>query len=182
MIASENNFSPETSFGRLYFVFTGTAGLIVTTLALTYILHVYTALQERDSLGLELHLLTDQTNDAAELLAGLGAHGHMHSSYTELGNAAAQLAAPTRPTTTIRYSFSFALRSPTTPSPALPYSPSTRVSLVKSGLDDEEYRWLKESATLAQLRAAAERLVNNLFESLPAWPARGTDCRRPCGG
>lgn len=45
VIASENNFSPETSFGRLYFTFTGTAGLIVTTLALTYILHVYTALQ-----------------------------------------------------------------------------------------------------------------------------------------
>lgn len=90
VIASENNFSPETNFGRLYFTFTGTAGLVVTTLALTYILHVYTALQERDSLGLELHILTGETNDAAELLAGLGAHGHLHTSYTELGNAATQ--------------------------------------------------------------------------------------------
>ena len=165
VIASENNFSPETSFGRLYFTFTGTAGLIVTTLALTYILHVYTALQERDSLGLELHLLTDETNDAAELLAGLGAHGHMHSSYAELGDAAAQLAAIDEAYHHYPVLFFFRFEEPFYAVSSMALLAFDSISLIKSGLGDEEYRWLKESATVAQLRAAAQRLVNNLFES-----------------
>lgn len=165
VIASENNFSPETSFGRLYFTFTGTAGLIVTTLTLTYILHVYTALQKRDSLGLELHLLTAQTNDAAELLAGLGAHGHMHTGYTELGSAAAQLAAADEDYHHYPVLFFFRFEEPYYSVSSIALLALDTVSLVKSGLDDEDYRWLKESATLSQLRDAARRLLNNLFES-----------------
>jgi hypothetical protein len=132
---------------------------------LTYILHVYTALQERDSLGLELHLLTDQTNDAAELLAGLGAHGHMDTGYAELGNAAAQLAAADEAYHHYPVLFFFRFEEPYYAVSSIALIALDSTSLIKSGLDDEEYRWLKESAALTQLRAAALRLVNNLFES-----------------
>lgn len=165
VIASENNFSPENSFGRLYFTFTGTAGLVVTTLALTYILHVYTGLQERDSLGLELHLLSGETNDAAELLAGLGAHGHMHTGYTELGSTATQLVGADEAYHHYPVLFFFRFEEPYYSVSSIALLALDTASLIKSGLDDEEYRWLKESATLTQLNAAAHRLVNNLFES-----------------
>ncbi len=175
VIASENNFSPETSFGRLYFTFTGTTGLIVTTLALTYILHVYTGLEARDSLGLELHLLTGETDDAAELLAGLGAHGHLHSSYTELGDIAAQLVATDESYHHYPVLFFFRFEEPYYSVSSIALVALDTVSLIKSGLDDEEYRWLKESAAVTQLRGAAQRLVITLMEAFlhgpPAAPA-----------
>jgi len=122
-------------------------------------------LQKRDSLGLELHLLTAQTNDAAELLAGLGAHGHMHTGYTELGSAAAQLAAADEDYHHYPVLFFFRFEEPYYSVSSIALLALDTVSLVKSGLDDEDYRWLKESATLSQLRDAARRLLNNLFES-----------------
>lgn len=36
------------------------------------------------------------------------------------------------------------------------------VTLIKSGLDDQQYAWLKESASVAQLRRAAMMLVTTL--------------------
>lgn len=157
------------------------SALIVTTLALTYILHVYTALQERDSLGLELHLLTNQTNDAAELLAGLGAHGHMHSGYTELGDAATQLAATDEAYHHFPVLFFFRFEEPFYAGSSIALLAFDTVSLIKSGLDDEEYRWLKECATVTQLRAAAQRLVNNLFESFLHGPPEGPTAIDPAG-
>jgi hypothetical protein len=137
LIKSVSQSAPEISLGRSYFTFTGTAGLIVTTLALTYILQVYTALQDRDSLGLEMHLLTDQTNDVAELLAGLGAHGHMHTGYTELGNAAAQLSATDQTYHHYPLLFFFRFEEPYYAVSSIALLAFDAASLSKSGLDDE---------------------------------------------
>jgi hypothetical protein len=175
VIASDINYSPETSLSRLYIVFTGTAGLVVTTLALTYILHVYTGLQSRDSLGLELHLLTGETDDAAELLAGLGAHGHLHSSYTELGDIAAQLVGTDESYHHYPVLFFFRFEEPYYSVSSISLVSLDAVSLIKSGLDDDEYRWLKESAAVTQLRGAAQRLLTTLMDAfldgLPPEPA-----------
>jgi hypothetical protein len=165
VIASENNYAPETTFGRLYFTLTGTLGLIVTTLTLTYILHVYTGLQERDTVGLELHLLTDETDDAAELLAGLGAHGHLDSSYIKLGELAAQIVGVDEAYHHYPVLFFFRFKEPYYSVSSVALLALDTVALVKSGLDDEEYRWLKESATLVQLHGAARRLLSTLLEA-----------------
>ena len=175
VIVSENNFSPETTAARLFVIFTSTAGLIVTTLSLTYILHVYTALQERDAVGLELHMLTDETGDAAELLAGLGPHDHLSSSYVELGELAAQLVAVQEAYHHYPVLFFFRFEEPYYAVSSISLVALDTVNLVKSGLDDEEYGWLKQSATIAQLRRAAQRLVITLHEAFlggpPAPPA-----------
>lgn len=179
VIVSENNFSPETSFGRLYFTFTATAGLIVTTLALTYILHVYTGLQARDSLGLELHLLTGETDDAAELLAGLGTHGHLHSSYAELGDVAAQLVSTDEAYHHYPVLFFFRFEEPYYSVSSITLVALDTVALVKSGLDDEEYRWLKESAAVTQLRGAAQRLLITLMAAFLHGPPEEPDAVDP---
>jgi hypothetical protein len=163
VIASDINYSPETSLSRLYIVFTGTAGLVVTTLALTYILHVYTGLQQRDSLGLELHLMTGSTDDAAELLAGLGAHGHLHTGYTELGAVAAQLVAIDEAYHHYPVLFFFRFEEPYYSVSSVSLIAFDTVALIKSGLDDEEYRWLKESAAVTELQGAARRVVTTLM-------------------
>jgi hypothetical protein len=175
VVASENNFSPETSAARLFTIFTSTAGLIVTTLTLTYILHVYTGLQARDALGLEVHLLTGETGDAAELLAGLGPHGHLANSYTELGQIGAQIVATEEAYHHYPVLFFFRFEEPYYAVSSIALVALDTVTLVKSGLDDEEYGWLKESATISQLRRAAQRLVTTLHEAFldgpPAPPA-----------
>lgn len=179
VIAFDSNIAPETSFGRLFLIFTSTAGLIVTTLTLTYILHVYTGLQARDTLGLELHLLAAETDDAAELLAGLGAHGHLDSSFTKLGEMGAQMVAIDESYHHYPVLFFFRFAEPYYSISSVALVALDTVSLVKSGLDDEEYRWLKESATLAQVRGAALRLLDTLFTAFLHGPPPKPDAVEP---
>jgi hypothetical protein len=49
------------------------------------------------------------------------------------------------------------------------------VSLIKSGISDDDYRWVKESAAVAQCWRVAILLVGTLEEVfLPGEPAQGT--------
>lgn len=169
-VVGDNNFSPETTGARLFFIFASIAGLIVTTLTLTYILHLYTALQDRDALGLEVHLLTDDTGDAAELLAGLGAHGHLSQSYTELGQVAVKLISVQEDYHHYPILFFFRFEEPYYSVSSIALVALDTVTLIKSGLDDEEYAWLKESATVAQSRRAALRLVTTLMDAFLGGP------------
>lgn len=162
-IASEPNFSPETGPFRLFFLFTSIFGLIVTTLTLTYILHVYTGLQERDALGLEVHMLTDETGDAVELLAGLGPQGDLERSYTELSEIATSIVASEEALHHYPVLFFFRFEEPYYAASSIALVMLDTVTLIKSGLDDEEYGWLKESAGIAQLRRAAQRLVHTML-------------------
>jgi hypothetical protein len=165
VVFGDNNIAPETSGARLYIIFTSTAGLIVTTLTLTYILHVYTGLQNRDVLGLELHLLTDETGDAAELLAGLGAHGHLSDSFSELSQVASQIVAVEESYHHYPVLFFYRFSEPYYSVSSITLVALDAVTLIKSALDDEEYAWLKESAAVAQLRRAATRLTKTLMNA-----------------
>lgn len=175
VVFGDNNYAPETSGAQLYFIFMSTAGLIVTTLTLTYLMHVYTGLQTRDALGLEVHLLADETGDAAELIAGLGAHGHFSDSVSELADVASKIVSVEESYHHYPVLFFFRFAEPYYAVSSLTLVALDTVALVKSGLDDEEYAWLKESAAVAQLHRASLRLVKTVstafLEGLPDPPA-----------
>ena len=75
---------PQTALYRVLSVTEGLIGFSVITLSLTYLMSVYSALVRRNTLALALHHQSAGTDDAAELLARLGAGG-------EFGNATQQL-------------------------------------------------------------------------------------------
>src|SRR5437764_2524697 len=160
-----SNFAPATSAMRLFFVANSLIGISVLTLSLTYILQIYSALRERNTLGLKLHVLTRETGDAAELVAGLGPEGDFHSGYTLLIEAAAELTALKEAHHFYPVLFYFRFRQP-----FYSVSHSARlvldaVTLIWTAIDQERYRWLSKSAAVSQLHDAALLTMKTLEEA-----------------
>jgi hypothetical protein len=87
-IVGAGDHSPATGPMQLLYLFDSLVGVSVLSLTLTYLMQVYTALRERNSLAMELHLLSAETDDAAELLVRLAPDGDPSGAIetlTELG-------------------------------------------------------------------------------------------------
>lgn len=163
--AGASNFAPSTSAMRLFFFANSITGISVLTLALTYLLQVYSALRERNTLGLKLHVLSRETGDAAELLAGIGPEGEFHTSYTILVEVAAELTALKEAHHFYPVLFYFRFRQPF-------YSVSHNarlvldlVTLIWTAIDQPRYRWLTKSAAVSQLYDAAMLIMQILEEA-----------------
>ena len=63
-------------------------GMSVMSLVLTYVMQIFNALRTRNTLGLAIQTLSDDTGDAAELIAGLGPHRQFNSGFTTLSSLA----------------------------------------------------------------------------------------------
>jgi len=61
---------------------------VVLSLTLTYLMQVYSALQQRNTLGLKINLMTAESGDAADLIAGLGPDGQFSAGYANLATLA----------------------------------------------------------------------------------------------
>lgn len=161
-IVGASDFTPHTSLTRLLFLFNSLIGMSVMSLTLTYLMQVYTALQRRNVLAMNIHFLSGCTGDAAELLARLGPEGQFSGGFTnlsELGVAITQ-AKEAHHFYPVLFYFRFS-------DPYHSVSRSTlvvldTVSLIKSALDDQKYRWLKEAGAVAQVWEASMLLVTSL--------------------
>ena len=161
-IVGSSDFTPQTPLSRLYFLFNSLAGASVLTLTLTYLMQIYTALRDRNALGLNLFLLTRRTGDAAELIAGLGPHGDFSPGYTIVVEIATGMtnAKESHHFYPVLFYFRF-------PEPYYSVSMSTlialdTVTLLRSAVDDERNGWLKHSAAVSQLWDASVYLVKIL--------------------
>jgi hypothetical protein len=74
-IVGAGDHSPATGSMQLLYLFDSLVGVSVLSLTLTYLMQVYTALRERNVVAMDLHLLTAETDDAAELLVRLAPDG-----------------------------------------------------------------------------------------------------------
>jgi hypothetical protein len=90
-IVGSSNFTPHTPGFRLFYLLNSLIGMSVVSLTLTYLMQVYNALQQRNTFGLKLYLLTSETADAAELIAGLGGQGQFSSGYSNLAELASEM-------------------------------------------------------------------------------------------
>jgi hypothetical protein len=74
-IVGAGDHSPAAASMQLLYLFDSLIGVSVLSLTLTYLMQVYTALRERNVVAMDLHLLTAETDDAAELLVRLAPDG-----------------------------------------------------------------------------------------------------------
>jgi hypothetical protein len=159
-----SDFKPQSAVFQALYMLNSLIGMSVMSLVLTYVMQIYNALRTRNALGLAIQTLSDETGDAAELIAGLGPHGQFNSGFTTLSTLAFNASAIKESHHFYPLLFYFRFAEPY-------YSVSQTatvlfdtVSLLKSALRDEDYSWLKESATVAQCWRAAMLLVGMLEE------------------
>jgi len=139
----------------MYFLLNSIIGTTVVWLTLTYLMQVYNALQRRNSVGLQLHLLTGESDDAAELLAGGGPGGQFdgsRSTISDLANSMSQIKEAHQIYPVLFY-FRFTQSFYSVSSSG--FTALDLVSLVETALSHQKYTWLKESAVVAQLWSAS---------------------------
>jgi hypothetical protein len=159
-----SDFRPQSAVFQALYMLNSLIGMSVVSLVLTYVMQIYNALRSRNALGLAIQTLSDDTGDAAELIAGLGPHGQFNSGFNNLSSLASNASEVKESHHFYPLLFYFRFTQPY-------YSVSQTatvlfdtVSLLKSALSDEDYNWLKESATVAQCWRSAMLLVRMLEE------------------
>jgi len=168
-----SDFKPQSAVFQALYMLNSLIGMSVMSLVLTYVMQIYNALKSRNVLGLAIQTLSDETGDAAELIAGLGPHGQFDSGFSNLSSLASNVCDVKESHHFYPLLFYFRFAEPY-------YSVSQTatvlfdsVSLLKSALSDEDYGWLKESATVAQCWRAPMLLVGMLEDVfLPGQPAQ----------
>ena len=161
-IVGASDFTPHTSPTRLLFLFNSLIGMSVMSLTLTYLMQVYTALQRRNVLAMNIHFLSGCTGDAAELLARLGPQGQFSSGYTNLSQLGVEMTMAKEAHHFYPVLFYFRFSDPYHSVSRSTLVALDTVSLIKSALDDQKYRWLKEAGAVAQLWEASMMLVTTL--------------------
>jgi hypothetical protein len=169
-----SDFKPQTSGLKALYMFNSLTGMSVMSLVLTYVMQIYNALRTRNALGLAIQTLSNDTGDAAELVAGLGPQGQFTSGYNNLSSLASSACAVKESHHFYPLLFYFRF-----PEPYYSVSKTATVlldtvSLMKSGIKDDEYRWLKESAAVAQCWHVAMLLVGTLEEVFLGQSAQGS--------
>ena len=92
-IVGSGSFSPQFSRYRLIYLFDSIVGLSVTSLTLTYLMQIYSQLQQRNTFALKIYLATRKTGDAAVLVAGMAPGGEWSYGSSPLWELAADIAA-----------------------------------------------------------------------------------------
>lgn len=172
---------PNDSVFRIMYLFDGVTGLSILTLTLTYIMEIYSALHDRNTLALKLYLLTRRTGDAAELVAGLGAGGDFSVSYSMVAEAAAEIASLKESHNFYPVLFYFRFRAPYYSVSMLSNIALDAATLLSTALDEHKYGWLAESGAVVALKESAALLVDTLQQTFipeTSAKARQVDERR----
>ncbi|MBV9773406.1 MAG: two pore domain potassium channel family protein [Gemmatimonadetes bacterium] len=166
-IVGASDYGPTSPGYKLLFLFNSLVGMSVTSLTLTYLMQVYTALRSRNVLGLMVQTQSGETGDAAELLARWGPRGRFDGGYNNLSTLAGEVAAikETHHFYPVLFYFRFEEAF---------YAPSRillvaldAAALVRTALDPRELGWLQESAALAELERSSALLLRTLDQNFP---------------
>jgi hypothetical protein len=161
-IVGSGGFEPHTTAMRAVCLFNSIAGASVLSLTLTYLMQVYNALLRRNSLALTLHLLSGESDDAAELICGLGPRGDFSTGATTLADLSSELALIKEMHHLYPVLFYFRFREPFYAVSALTATSLDTASLIRSALDEDRHGVLKASGSLRQLERSAIMLVQTL--------------------
>jgi len=174
-IVGASDYGPTSAGYKLLFLIDSLMGLSVTSLTLTYVMQVYTALRSRNTVGLTLHAQTGDTGDAAELLARWGPGGRFDGGYDHLSTLAGEVAAIKEAHHFYPVLFYFRFDE-------VFYAP-TRVllvaldaaALIRTALDPRELGWLQQSAALVELDRVSALLLRTLDGCFPVEAAPTAD-------
>jgi len=158
-VVGAGEFGPRTTPYRLLYWFNSLVGMSVLSLTLTYLMQLYSALRERNILGLKLHLATGETGDAAELLALVGPHGEFDTAL--LSEAAAEVAAAKEGHHFYPVLFYFRFDTPIYAVSRVCLVALDAVTLIRTALT-ERYATVQQSAPVEQLERGAMKLLESL--------------------
>lgn len=161
-IITTGDCSPRTAGFRWLYLANGIVGMAVLSLTISYLMQLYSALRERNTLGIKLELMTGQSGDAAELIAGLGPEGDFSVGMSALAEIAAELAAVKEAHHFYPILFYFRFDEPYYSVSRSTFVALDTVTLFKSALDAEAYARTVESSAVTQLWRAALMMVTSL--------------------
>jgi hypothetical protein len=162
-IVGASDYGPTSPGYKLLFLFNSLVGMTVTSLTITYVMQVYTAVRSRNTLALAMHAQSAETGDAAELIARWGARGHFDSGHSDLSTMAGDMAA---------------IKEVFYAPPRFLLVALDAAALVRTALDERELGWLQESAALDELERTTTMLLRTLAESSPALARTPVDMTR----
>jgi hypothetical protein len=160
--AGPGSIAPHTPAYRLFFLLEPLLGISIMTLAISYLLQLYSAVKSRNVLAMKVELMTSRTGDGARLVAALGPEGRFDVGYTVLAELGAELVSVKE--AHHLYPVLFYFRFP------LPFYDLSRftlvlldaVTLMHAALDDREAGWLKRSAAMETLEGGGLVLIETL--------------------
>lgn len=165
-LVGSGNFSPQTPTFKAFYIANSFVGMTMISLTLTYLMQIYTALQRRNTLALSVHGMSGGTGDAADLIASVGPQGNFNNGYTHLASLASETGAVKEAHHFYPVLVYFRFIEPYYTLSRLTTVLLDAVTLIKSGLDDEEFASLKESAAVNGMWRAAMRLLASVDEVL----------------
>jgi hypothetical protein len=179
-LVGSSNYEPQTGPLRLLFLFNSVVGTSVISLTLTYLMQVYTALRERNSLGLAIDTLTSETGDAAKLIAAVAPGGDFSSSTSDLGELASQMVKVKEAHHFYPILFYFRFEDPRYSVSRFALIALDAVSLLRTALDGPEAKRLQASGPVEQLDRASLMLVRTLERTFV--PRSSTQSTEEAGG
>lgn len=166
-IVGASDYGPTTPGYKLLFLFNSLVGMSVTSLTLTYLMQVYTALRSRNTLGLMVHAQSGETGDAAELIARWGPGGRFDGGYNNLSTLAGQVAAIKETHHFYPVLFYFRFEESFYAASRMLLMTLDAAALIRTALDPRELGWLQKSAGLAELERSSALLLRTLTENFP---------------
>lgn len=165
---------PQTEFYRFLTLVQAALGFSIFTLTITYLLSVYNALIQRNSFALSLHHRSDTTADAAELLARLMAGGSVDGLQQDLSNMARDLMNLLEAQHSYPVLLFFRFQPRYYGMPRLLLLLLDTATLIKSGLDAEQYRSLVNSAAVAELSGGSLQMLDEVSRTILSSQRRRT--------
>lgn len=166
-IVGGGDYAPHTAATRMLYLANSLVGTSVLSLVLSYLVQVYSALRERNTLALSVDLMTGGTGDAAEMLARLMPAGDGGTATSELGNLARSLAATKEAHHFYPVLFYFRFKDPRYSVSRICFVLLDLATLVDTALDPRRYGALAKSGPVTSLRLGASLLIETLDGNFP---------------
>lgn len=173
-IVGASDYGPTSPGYKLLFLFNSLVGMSVTSLALTYLMQVYTALRSRNTVGLMVQVQSAETGDAAELIARWGPGGRFDGGYNNLSTLAGQVAAMKETHHFYPVLFYFRFEEPFYAASRILLVTLDASALIRTALDPDELDWLRKSAGLAELERSGALLLRTLKANVPVHHERSS--------
>jgi hypothetical protein len=166
-IVGSGDYAPHTAGTRLLFLLNSLIGASVLSLVLSYLVQVYSALQERNALALTIDLMTAESGDAAEMLARLGPGDDFSEATGALDNLVRPLAATKEAHHFYPLLFYFRFKEPRYSVSRFSFVLLDLTALIDTALDRQKHGALLCSAPAESLRRCTMLLVETLDRNFP---------------
>lgn len=174
-IVGASDYGPTTPGYKLLFLFNSLVGMSVTSLTLTYLMQVYTALRSRNTLGLMIQGQSGETGDAAELISRWGPEGRFDGGYNNLSTLAGQVASIKETHHFYPVLFYFRFEESFYAASRMLVVALDAAALIRTALDPRELGWLQKSAGLAEMERSSALLLRTLEQNFPVHQGPATD-------